>query len=103
MPASQIRGYPEPLLKKCLLSYFLLVEEKNRLKLLAWMGSDLAGNTPKPTFEQLPKVPLALAKIPEGVPVVGDKGFSGLERLLPNINPVEHPTLATKKGELQSK
>ncbi|EJK76479.1 hypothetical protein THAOC_01755 [Thalassiosira oceanica] len=89
-------------LRKCLLSYFLLVEEKNRLKLLAWMGSDLAGNTPKPLFDELPKVPIGLAKIPEGVPVAGDKGFAGLERHLPMINPVRHPALATKKEERQS-
>ena len=52
-------------LRKCLLSYFLLVVAPDRLKLLKWMGSDLAGDTPMPTADELPKLPLRLAKIPE--------------------------------------
>ena len=89
-------------LRKCMLSYFLLSEEQNRLKLLAWMGSPLAGNTPKPTFEELPKIPLGLAKIPEGVSLAGDKGFTGLENVLPNLNQCENPAHAKSAKERQS-
>ncbi|KAL7528715.1 hypothetical protein ACHAXR_002590, partial [Thalassiosira sp. AJA248-18] len=78
-------------LKKCLLSYFLLVTEEHRMKLLSWMGSELAQDVTKPTLETLQQLPLRLAKIPEDYGVGGDKGFTCIERLLPNVNAVDTP------------
>mmetsp|Transcript_44335 Transcript_44335/g.94357 ORF Transcript_44335/g.94357 Transcript_44335/m.94357 type:complete len:877 (+) Transcript_44335:1360-3990(+) len=78
-------------LSKCLFSYFLLVEEPNRLKMLSWMGSELAASVPKPNLEDVPRIPLRLAKIPEDCSLGGDKGFTGIEKSLPNINHVDTP------------
>ena len=83
--------YEDGKLHKCLLSYFLLVTEERRLKMLSWMGSEMAKHIEKPTIDELPKIPLRLAKIPENYGVGGDKGFSGIERDLPNLNDVDTP------------
>lgn len=82
-------------LRRNLLSYFLLVEERNRIKLLKWMGSDLVkkDGTPKPTHDSLPHVPLRLAKIPEHVSVGLDKGFVGVKWILSNMNDEETPVM----------
>lgn len=91
-------------LKKCLLSYYLLVTEDQRLKLLSWMGSTLATNIPKPSLDELHKLPLRLAKIPQDCGVGGDKGFSGIEYYLPNCNEVvTPPQVANSKKERLSK
>lgn len=83
--------YESGVLSKCLLSYFLLVTESDRMKLLSWMGSPLASGTSKPTREQLPKIPLRLAKIPEDFDLGADKGFTNISWILPNLNWVETP------------
>lgn len=83
--------YESGQLSKCLLSYFLLVATEDRLKLLSWFGSQLASDTPKPSKEDLPKVPLRLAKIPEEFDVGADKGFTDISYMLPNLNFVETP------------
>jgi len=67
--------YEKAKLKKCLLPYFLLVTEDQRLKLLSWMGSKLATNVPKPSLDDIHKLPLRLAKIPQDCGVGGDKGL----------------------------
>ena len=64
------RLYEAGKLHKCLLSYFLLCTSNDRRALLSWMGSELTKNIPKPSLEDLPKLPLRLAKIPEDVGVV---------------------------------
>ena len=87
--------YEDGSLRKCLLSYFRLVVADKRLKLLKWMGSDLAADTPMPTAGELPKLPLRLAKIPEEYGIVGDKGFTGIERDMPNCNDVNTPVQLT--------
>ncbi|KAL7485396.1 hypothetical protein ACHAW6_010980 [Cyclotella cf. meneghiniana] len=58
---------------KCLLSFYLLVTEVDCLKIFHWMDSRYAAGIPKPKLEELPKVPLRLAKIPENF-FVGQKG-----------------------------
>lgn len=73
--------YESGKLRKCLLSYFLLVSKEDRLKLLSWFSSTLAGDTIKPTKEELPKIPLWLAKIPEHVDIGADKGLIGCSRI----------------------
>ena len=78
-------------LPRCLLSYFLLVTHDDRMKLLSYMGSKLASKFPKPSLNELPKIPLRLAKIPEDWGLGADKGFNGISGLLPNINEVLTP------------
>ena len=78
-------------LLKCLLSYFLLVTEDGRMKLLWWMGSSLASCIDKPTVEELPRISLRLAKVPEDYSFGGDKGFTGLEKDFPNVNACDTP------------
>mmetsp|Transcript_14350 Transcript_14350/g.24033 ORF Transcript_14350/g.24033 Transcript_14350/m.24033 type:complete len:730 (-) Transcript_14350:42-2231(-) len=96
--------YEKAELKKCLLSYFLLVTEEHRLKLLSWMGSKLASHIEKPSLRELNNIPLRLAKIPEDYGVGGDKGFSGIEYSLPNCNEVDTPPqIANSKKERLSK
>ena len=46
--------YKDNVLHKCLLSYFLLVTEETRLKLLSWMGSDMASQRDR-TREDRPR------------------------------------------------
>ena len=41
-------------LHKCLMSYFLLCVADDRMKLLSWMGSDMAKDSEKPSFDDLP-------------------------------------------------
>ncbi|KAL7456981.1 hypothetical protein ACHAWC_008439 [Mediolabrus comicus] len=65
--------YERAKLKKCLLSYYLLVTEKERLKLLSWMGSKLASHIEKPSLDEINKIPLRLAKIPQEFGVGADK------------------------------
>ena len=78
--------------------------ENQRLKLLSWMGSKLATNVPKPSLDDIHKLPLRLAKIPQDCGVVGDKGFSGIEYHLPNCNEVvTPPQIANSKKECLSK
>ena len=55
------------------------------------MGSDLAKNVPMPSTDDIPKLPLRLAKIPEEYGVGGDKGFTGIECDMPNVNDVVTP------------
>eukprot|EP00986_Skeletonema_menzelii_P021274 scaffold33840_cov171-Skeletonema_menzelii.AAC.1 len=96
--------YERGSLKKCLLSYYLLVTEDQRLKLLSWMGSGLASNITKPSLDELNELPLRLAKIPRDCGVGGDKGFSGIEYDLPNCNEVvTPPQIANSKKERLSK
>ncbi len=83
--------YESGKLRKCLLSCFLKVVEQDRLKLLSWMGSKLAVDIKKPTCGDLPTIPLRLAKIPQDYGLGGDKGFSGVEGYLPNLNEVVTP------------
>jgi len=54
------------------------VTENQRLKLLSLMGSKLATNVPKPSTDDIHKLPLRLAKIPQDCGTVGDKGLIGL-------------------------
>ena len=96
--------YEDGDLEKCLLSYFLLVTEDQRLKLLSWMGSNLASHITKPSLDELNELPLRLAKIPRDCGVGGDKGFSGIEYDLPNCNEVvTPPQVANTKKERLSK
>jgi len=96
--------YEKAKLKKCLLSYYLLVTEDQRLKLLSWMGSKLATNVPKPSLDDIHNLPLRLAKIPQDCGVGGDNGFSGIEYNLPNCNEVvTPPQIANSKKERLSK
>jgi hypothetical protein len=96
--------YERAKLKKCLLSYYLLVTEKERLKLLRWMGSKLASHIEKPSLDEINKVPLRLAKIPQEFGVGADKGFVGIEYKLPNLNKVVTPVqVANSKKERLSK
>ena len=68
------------------------------------MGSKLAANVPKPSLDDIHKLPLRLAKIPQGCGVVGDKGFSGIQYHLPNCNEVvTPPQIANSKKERLSK
>ena len=85
------RLYESGKLRKCLLSYFLKVVSKRRLQVLSWMGSELAADVEKPTLDQIPKIPLRLAKLPADYGFCGDKGFTGIEALLPNVNLVVTP------------
>ena len=78
-------------LQKCILSYFLLETESDRLKLLRWMGSNLAGNIPMPNREDINEIALRLAKIPERYGVGADKGFTGIEKFMPNCNDADTP------------
>ena len=45
----------------------------------------------KPTVDELPKVPLCLAKVPEDYRFGRDKGFTGLEKDFPNVNACDTP------------
>ena len=64
------------------------------------MGSKLATNIPKPSFDGIHKLPLLIAKIPQDCGVVDDKGFSGIEYHLPNCNEVvAPPKIANSKKE----
>ena len=68
------------------------------------MGSKLAANVPKPSLDDIHKLPLRLAKIPQDCGVVGDKGFSGIEYHLPNCNEVvTPPQIANSKKKRLSK
>ncbi|KAL7482282.1 hypothetical protein ACHAW6_010740 [Cyclotella cf. meneghiniana] len=80
-------------LRKTKLSYFLLVTNDDRMNLLRWMGSDLADSRPKPTHDQLPNVPLCLAKIPHDYGISADKGFVDIQWDLPNLNKEDTPVL----------
>ena len=80
-------------LHKTKLSYFLLVTCDDRMNLLRWMGSDLADSRPKPAHDQLPKVPLRLAKIPHDYGIGADKGFVDIQCDLPNLNKEDTPVL----------
>lgn len=77
-------------IRKCLLSYFLLVAKDRRLKLLRWMGSKLAEHIDMPALYDIEQMPLRLAKIPADYSIGGDKGFTGIEHHLPNCNCVEY-------------
>ena len=85
------RAYEAGDLRKCLLSYYLLVTEESRLKVLSWLGSRMTRLPPKPSAEELPLIPLRLAKIPEDCIVLGDKGFVDSERDYPHFNDVDTP------------
>ena len=92
------RLYQEAEIKRTILSYYLLVTETERMLLLSWMGSDLAKDIPKPLPDDLPNIPLRLAKIPADYALCGDKGFTGIEHYLPNVNEVVTPaTVANSK------
>mmetsp|Transcript_10347 Transcript_10347/g.17581 ORF Transcript_10347/g.17581 Transcript_10347/m.17581 type:complete len:214 (-) Transcript_10347:8-649(-) len=68
------------------------------------MGSTLASHITKPSLDELPKLPLRLAKIPEDCGLGGDKGFSGIEYSLPNCNEVvTPPQVANSKKQRLSK
>ncbi|KAL7552447.1 hypothetical protein ACHAWF_015688 [Thalassiosira exigua] len=95
------RLYEAERLSKCLLSYFLLVTEQDKHKLLCWMGSKRidSDDVEMPTSEELPKLWLRLAKIPAAYKVLADKGFADMERDYPWMNTIETPTrLAASKG-----
>ena len=91
-------------LDKCLLSYFLLETESDRLKLLRWMGSNLAGDISMPNLEDMKEIALRLAKIPERYGVGADKGFTGIEKFMPNCNDADTPPgVVNSKKERLSK
>jgi len=85
------RLYEAGNLRKCLLSYFLLCTANDRRALLSWMGSDMTKDIAKPSLDDLPKLPLRLAKIPEDVGVGADKGFDDTSGDFPNVNEVHTP------------
>ena len=91
-------------LEKCLLSYFLLETEPDRLKLLRWMGSNLAENIVMPDLKDIKEIALRLVKIPERYGVGADKGFTGIEKFLPNCNDADTPPgVVNSKKERLSK
>eukprot|EP00956_Cyclotella_meneghiniana_P045678 scaffold380193_cov149-Cyclotella_meneghiniana.AAC.1 len=91
-------------IRKCLLSYFLLVSKDRRLKLLRWMGSKLAEHIDMPALYDLEQIPLRLAKIPANYSIGGDKGFTGIEHHLPNCNFTDTPPgVVNSKKERLSK
>eukprot|EP00984_Skeletonema_dohrnii_P006915 scaffold2464_cov96-Skeletonema_dohrnii-CCMP3373.AAC.8 len=98
-------SYESGKLRKCLLSYFLLAATDDRRKLLRWMGSSMINHDDiaMPTVEELPKIWLRLAKIPEKYKILADKGFADTERDYPWFNLVETPTkLSAAKGYRKS-
>lgn len=90
--------YEKGKLCKCLLSYYLLVTKPDCLKLLQWVGSKMAESLAKLSLEDLPKVPRRLAKIPSDYLVGSDKGFTGIECHLPNLNTVVTPAMVTNSN-----
>ena len=84
--------YENGTMKKTVLAYHLKFAADDRHKLLKWMGSSLAPqNVPEPTLEELPKIPLRLAKIPHQYDELGDKGFHNTTRMNPNMNTTRTP------------
>jgi len=87
------RKYESGDLRKCILSYFLLCTPW-RLKMLAWMGSNLAGSTNVPELDEIKEsVPLRLYKIPEDHSLGADKRYHGTDGDLPGCNKVDCPHL----------
>ena len=82
-------AYENQEIKKTILSYYLKETRESRMKLLHWMGSDMAEE-----FESdidLPEVPLRLAKIAKGLEILADKGFVGTDRFNTFMNHVKTP------------
>jgi hypothetical protein len=85
--------YTSGTLSSCLLSFYLETVKEDRWALLDWLGSSETPDDVKGTTTEPPKVPLRLNKIPIGRQILGDKGFDGLDRAFPNVNPVPTPLL----------
>jgi len=90
------RSYESGAIKKCMLSYHLLVTKMDRMKLLRFFGSDLADGEAAPAAEDLPKIALRLAKVPAGMSLLCDKGFERDSRHYPKFNRILTPMLLRK-------
>ena len=96
------RHYQSGDLRKCMLSYYLLVMAEDRMRILHHLGSKMVPHDYEPSDEPLPEVYLRLAKIPPGFDVIADKGFDKTDGLYPWWNLVWVPIVLRNRNVKQS-
>ena len=86
-------------LRKCRLSSYIHMTRSFRLEVLNHLG--FSSNEVSSSVDELPKVWLRGAKLPPDWEGLADKGFQGVNRLMPNFNQVRCPKILMKRQEKQ--
>jgi hypothetical protein len=89
-------------LRKCMLSYYIKLMESDWMRILHYLGSDMVPEDYEPGDEPMPRVWQRLAKIPEEVDVIADKGFDKSSGCYPWWNYVWCPIILRDRNIKQT-